>query len=94
MNKDIGELSRDIEEEESKTLTNSYNVRKLTALISNSQMKTMVLNLMVPERHLTNRLEYLQHSRMECLKTWSKRMKSCKGWKGSEGIVRISLLSF
>lgn len=25
MNKDIGELSRDIEEEESKTLTNSYN---------------------------------------------------------------------
>jgi hypothetical protein len=28
MNKDIGELSRDIEEEESKTLTNSYNVRK------------------------------------------------------------------
>jgi hypothetical protein len=86
MMKDNGELSRDIEED-NKTASQSLNVNNMKPFISNSLMKTMDLNLMERGRHLTDRLKYLQLSRVGCLKTWSKRMKSCKGWKESAGIV-------
>jgi hypothetical protein len=86
MMKDNGELSRDIEEE-NKTASQSLNVSNMKPLISNSQMKTMGLNLKGRGRHLTDRLKYLLLSRVGCLKTWSKRMKSCKGWKESAGMV-------
>jgi hypothetical protein len=88
MMKDNGELSRDIDEE-NKTASQSHNVSNMKPFISNSQMKTMDLNLKGCVRHLTDRLKFLRLSRVGCLKTWSKRMKSCKGWKELVGIVSV-----
>jgi hypothetical protein len=45
-------------------------------------------------RRLTNKLKCLLLSRKGCFKTWSNRMKSCKGWLGSGGIVSNNLLIF